>query len=133
MSARKDLKAALKPLLPRNWQIVTADKSLDEITKPALIISQRTITPAPNALGNHLVTFLLTVMDPRADEEAAEDALDNEVDDLLFAIDKTKGVWWTSAEKIVYQGKRAYQISLQAATERKEKYPWPRSQWTRSF
>ena len=120
MSARSDLASALKPHLPKRWMVVRADRPIDEIVVPTLMISQRTIEPAPNAAGNHLVTFRLTIMDPHDDENAAEDALDDEVDDLLFALDQVDGLWWTEAQKLTAQGKRAYQITLKAASARKE-------------
>lgn len=120
MSARKDLAAALRPLVPREWAILDADRNLDEQNVIALLVSQRTIAPAPNAAGTHLATLRVYVIDPHEDPDAAEDALDDAVETVCFGLDTIDALLWTTAEKVIYQGRRAYQITVQAFTHRKD-------------
>lgn len=121
MSARKDLAAALRPLVPKAWPIIDHDRNLDEITKIALLVSQRTVEPAPNATGTHKATLYVYVIDPHeADANAAEDALDDAVEIVCFGLDTIDALYWTAAEKVIYQGRRAYQITVQAFTVRKD-------------
>lgn len=120
MSARAALAAALRELVPADWQIVAVDRNLDESRRIVLLVSQRIIEPAPNAQGSHKATFRVYVIDPHVDPEAAEDALDDAVDELLFLLDAVEFVRWTRAEKVIYQDRRAYQIDLEAFTERKD-------------
>jgi hypothetical protein len=120
MSARKDVAAALRPLVPKKWAILDADRNIDETTEIALLVSQRTIEPAPNAAGNHRATLRVYVIDPHEDPDAAEDALDDAVELVCFALDTIDALYWTTAEKVIYQGRRAYQITVQAFTVRKD-------------
>ncbi|WP_157001435.1 hypothetical protein [Agromyces laixinhei] len=120
MSARKDLAAALVPLLPKKWQVIDHDRNLDKLAVIAVLVSQRRIEPAPNAQGSHKGTFRVFIIDPHTDVAAAEDALDDGVDTLLYALDGVQAVRWTNAEKVIYQDFRAYQITLEAFTERKD-------------
>lgn len=121
MSARKDLAAVFRKLVPRVWQIIDTDRSIDQVKKVAVLISQRRIEPAPsNPLGSHRVTFRVYVIDANSDPGAAEDALDNSVDTLLYAIDSVDAIRWTAAEKVIYQDRRAYEITVEAFSERIE-------------
>jgi hypothetical protein len=120
MSARKDLARELRKIVPKAWVIVDTDKALDETTRIALLISQRTIEPAPNAIGNHKVTLNLYVIDPHTDPDAAEDGLDDAVDTILFEFDRIPWASWTTASKVIYQGRRAYEIPIEAFTQPKE-------------
>ena len=123
MSARRDLARELRKLVPKAWKIVDTDRAIDDAKVTALLISQRTIERAPNAQGNHRVTLNLYVIDPHTDPDSAEDGLDNAVDSLLFTLDKSealRAVVWTTATKVVYQGRRAYEIPITVYTEPKE-------------
>ena len=119
MSARKDLATELGKLMPRTWQIIDTDELPDHIRKTAVLISQRRIQPAPgNPLGSHLVSFRVYVVDPHTDSGKAEDALDSAVDSLLYAIDGLDPIRWTAAEKVIYEQHRAYEITIEAFSER---------------
>lgn len=123
MSARKDLARELRKLVPKAYKIVDTERAVDESKVITLLVSQRTIDPAPNAQGNHRVTLNLYVIDPHNDPAGAEDSLDDAVDNILFAIDRSgslDSVSWSTAEKVVYQGRLAYQITITAYSEPKE-------------
>jgi hypothetical protein len=122
MSARKDIAGVLRGIVPKRWKILDADAALDALSVICLVVSQRNIEPAPNAIGNHKVTLFVFVVDPRDDAQASEDSLDNATDTVLFGIDDSGlSIRWTGARKITYQGHRAYEITIEAMSERKAK------------
>lgn len=116
MSERTTLRAAISKLVPRTWQIIDTDRQIDHVKTAAVLISQRTIAPAPNAAGTHIVTFRVYVVAATD----AEDALDDKVDTLLYAIDKIEAIRWTLANKVIYQDRTAYELTIEAFTERKD-------------
>lgn len=120
-SIRRQLVSALRPALPTRWRFVADESTIDRLTVPALLLSQRVIRRTPAApIGAHTVEFLLTVIDPTADLAKAETELDDELDTVLHILDATLGLVWKDATKKVWKERHlAYDVTLEV-TSRKE-------------
>ena len=101
MSARKELAATLKPLLPKTWQLVDSGRSVDLTKKTVVKIRQTTVRPLEVApIGLLGVDLIVTIRVPEQSTQAAEDRLDEEVTDLIHALDEAE-VLWTVCEKVL--------------------------------
>ena len=105
---------ALKPLLPEAWQIIPFSKNLDTITRPVVMLQLEEVQrhkDAPN--GARLVTYTLTVIEPKTDPGPADDSLEANLIDLLNAIDKSPGLAWSGAKRVVaHESNPAFDITL---------------------
>jgi len=120
-TVRDQLATALKPLLPKAWRIIPYTTNLDTVDGVTLMMRQTRIEKAPNSQGNHQVTLVLTVIDPHTDPQRAEDALDEEVGQLLYAFLPIEWLNWTVAERVVFgELNHAYDITLTLYTKAKE-------------
>lgn len=101
MSARTQLAAALKPLLPKAWKIIPYADQVDDQNTIVVILNQTRIAPNPAApIASHVVTCEALIVSPERDPAKAETALDDAVDDFLFALDAIDSVLWADAEKV---------------------------------
>lgn len=117
-SARAVLLAAVQPLVPAQWQLVTDESAQDDVQLPRVTLSQRTIGPATFAgTAVHVVGFTVTVTVPDSDLGAAEDALDDDIEVFIWALDSAR-VLWTEATKGLYDGRLGYQLGVQITTNR---------------
>lgn len=116
MDTRKELAAALKPLLPSRVKLVSVPRSLDgmEVNKPVVLLYRERRAKAPNAIGDYMDTFALWIITPGIDPSRAEDALDDILDDVILAIDGIKWIQWTSADRSLFGDAQAaaYRIEL---------------------
>lgn len=118
MSARTEIAAALKPLLPKSWKIVPYGDSLDVVSNVTVMVKLTRIEKVPTApLGAYLSHFTITVIDPSTDPAKSEDRLDDEVHALLAALDGINNTLWTQAEKVLFsETNLAWDIQAQAVT-----------------
>jgi len=101
MIARKVFADALRPLLPKGWQLVDGSRSVDVTKKTVVRIRQASIRPHRAApIGYHEVSLVVNIRIPEQSTEAAEDRLDAEVDDLIHALAGIN-VLWENAEKVL--------------------------------
>jgi hypothetical protein len=92
----------LADLVPAGWKIIdtfTLPKTIDQVT---VTITHTKIEKQPAApMSDNLVnTMVIRVTDPHEDLERAEDALDEEVLDLVYALRKSDRLVWLDAEKV---------------------------------
>jgi len=106
--------AALTPLLPADWKLVAYGANLDTLSSPVVRLQIKTIERHPAAPnGARLVTYTLTIIEPKTAPGAADDALDTNLLKLIEAIDATDGLGWSSAERVAAEtGNPAFDISL---------------------
>lgn len=109
---RHVLKAALKPLLPRGWKIIPYQNNPDTPSSVVVMLKLLRIARMEEAPdGAHTLEFTVTIISPHDDIEKAEDALDDQVLELTFALD-TLGILWTAAEKVIASDRLAYDITV---------------------
>lgn len=114
-TVRKNLMADLKPTLPRRWKIIPYGTKIDELTAKQVVamIILESVQRAPEApQGALLVTFSLIVIDPATGPATREDALDDDLTEMLWAIDEVETLSWTSAQRTIFQNRVAYDITL---------------------
>lgn len=105
-TARQQLAAALKPLLPKDWRIIPYQKNLDALSTTVVMLKLSHLTKLPAAPLSHVrTTWTITVADPSTDIEKAEDALDDEVTSVCLAINQIPGIKWVDATKVTFQDK----------------------------
>lgn len=100
------LEAQLKPLLPKRYQYVPTQRTIDRITKPLVMFKQerigRQIIEGRTVPGGRIVGATMTIAVPYEDTGNAERALDDDLITLLDAIDRIGNVRWTTAEKRIW-------------------------------
>lgn len=119
---RKALAKVLKPLLPRTWAIIDSSRAIDRITRTTVQLRQTEIKRTPGApLATHDIDFLVTIAVPEAATQAAEDKLDEQIDDLIHALD-VAGLAWRDCRKVVtFEGQRlGYDLTLTIHSTKKE-------------
>ncbi|SEM73404.1 hypothetical protein [Cryobacterium luteum] len=109
---RHVLAELLKPLLPLAWRIVPYQVTLDSPATVVVMLKQTRIERTAAApQGAHDIGFTVTISSPHDDFEKAEDALDDQVNTLIHALDGL-GIAWTTAEKVLDGTRLAYDITL---------------------
>jgi len=100
------LETQLRPLLPKRYQYVSTQRTIDRITKPLVMFKQerigRQIIEGRTVPGGRIVGATMTIAVPYEDTGNAERALDDDLITLLDAIDRIGNVRWTSAEKRIW-------------------------------
>lgn len=92
----------LKPLLPATWKLIPYQRMPQTISAPTVLFKQLSFTNLPEAPAAALeVAIVITVADPHLDQDRAEDALDDEVLELVFALDSLPNLSWSTAQKVL--------------------------------
>lgn len=109
----------LKPLLPRGWVLSPYARIPDSVEKTTVIVWLQNITRLPEApQSSHVTEYLVTVVSPAADPSQADEDLDDNIADLLHAIDQTPNtITWERAERASYNGTSlAFDITVRVIT-----------------
>jgi|AntAceMinimDraft_6_1070360.scaffolds.fasta_scaffold64024_2 hypothetical protein len=102
-STRIEAANLIRPAMPKKWAYIDDERSLNVISRPTLIISQRNIAPSTIApLALLTVTFAVIILSEHTDPTASENALDDLLITALKAIGTLPGLTWTNATKIVH-------------------------------
>jgi hypothetical protein len=116
-TAREQLVEALRPLLPPTWVVVPFSRNLDVISHPTVMVHASRIERSPAApLSKHIVTFTVTVLDPQKDPTRGQGALDDEVNELIFALDQITFANFLSAEPSFVQDYLGWDVALEVIT-----------------
>lgn len=118
MSAREVFTAELKKLVPKAWQVAGTGRSVDLTKKTVVRVRQTTIRPFEQAPdGLRAIDLKVTIRVPEQATEAAEDRLDEEVTDLIHALD-SMNVLWNECEKVYLDNTQTigYDITVTIAT-----------------
>lgn len=91
----------LKPLLPVTWRYIPNQATPKTISVPTLVYKLLEIEPLPEApLGALRNRIVLTLLTPFEGDVKAENALDNDVIELITALDPHSDIAWESARKV---------------------------------
>lgn len=97
---------SLKPLLPRRWTLAPYTRKPDDLDGVTVIVTLQKIERLPAApLGSQVATYLITIVDPSQDWSQADANLDDEIVDLISALDMVRNddglpvLRWTSADR----------------------------------
>ena len=110
MNSRRGLIAALVAKLPRKYQVV-GPRTLDapDAKRPVVMVIRTNTEPAPNYAGSYLSTFAIWVIQPKTIEP--DDDLDDDLDQVILALDAYDFVAWTGAERSTYLDQPAYRLT----------------------
>ncbi|MGP6170624.1 hypothetical protein ACTU6V_05385 [Microbacterium sp. A204] len=105
MSSDRALRAwfssQIKPLLPAGWRYIPNQDTPAQITVVTVVYKLLEIEPLAEApIGSNRNTIVLTVLSPHEDDVKAEDALDNDVIDMVTALDGHAKIAWSRAQKV---------------------------------
>lgn len=91
----------VRPNLPAGWRYIPNQNTPSTISVVTVVYKLLELEPLPEApMGSIRNTIVLTVLSPHEDDVKAEDALDNDVIDLLTALDGHPTISWTRAHKV---------------------------------
>lgn len=118
----------LKPVLPRRWNLAPYIRKPDDLDGVTVIVHLQKIERMPEApLGSQVATYLVTVVDPAQDWSQADEALDDEIVDLISALDSVRNenglpiLRWASADRNTWNDTYlAFDISVTAIITPKE-------------
>lgn len=97
---RNELRDRLRPVIPARYVLRPNGLALETITKPVLQIKQLGIRPAEEGgTGQLKVEMVLTMVSPLTSPQKAEDELDDDVVEMLAALDTIGWLTWTRADK----------------------------------
>lgn len=91
------------------------------LDRPTVMVHVSRIEHAPSApQSHHVTTFTVSVFDPQRDPDRVQGALDDEIGDLLFAIDALPWVAWSSAEasQLGEGGPLGWDVTLETITKK---------------
>lgn len=116
VNLREHVVGTLKPLLPARWNLKAANDLTDDIDRPTVVLvfqkwERSTIAPATQRVA----TFVLTILEPKTNPGPADDALDDDLAELLTAIEtagQELGMTWTTAERGVSHSKPGFDITI---------------------
>ncbi|MDJ0336436.1 hypothetical protein QMG83_14510 [Salinibacterium sp. G-O1] len=98
---REQLADQLRPLLPAAWKLVDVERNVDATNTPVVQLKLGDIAKTDAApQGMFTSTWTITIISPHQDITKAEYQLDDDVIDLLFALDTIPGVQWSAAKKV---------------------------------
>jgi hypothetical protein len=120
-TSRQQLVAALKPHLPPKWKLVEYSRNLDVLDRPTVMVHASKIERAPQApLSAYLTTCTVSVFDPQDDPARAQGSLDDEVLELIAALDQIGFINWTEAEatQLRQDGPLGWDITLEVLTKK---------------
>jgi hypothetical protein len=112
----------LRPMLPDTWDIKPGESTPATLAKPTLYMDFGGIVPLSAApMGAVQVNFTLTIADHHADVAMAEDGVDEQIFDLISALDAHPTILWTDAKKIriPQNNALAWQIDINTTVKKK--------------
>lgn len=102
MSTLTDVVDALKAELPATIQVVPYATTLDNVTKPMVMVSLTEVRPIPEVPKHRTYAFDLVVISPYQAPERESDLVDLTNTVLGTVEDADLGILWESATRSVY-------------------------------
>jgi len=118
-SFRKEAAAQLRAALPTKWTFIDDERSLNALSRPTVVMSQRDLEPSLIAPLSYIsASFAVIVLSHHTDPVTAENALDDLLVETLRAIRTLPGLTWTNATKVVHQERHmGYEITTLATIQ----------------
>jgi alcohol dehydrogenase YqhD (iron-dependent ADH family) len=114
VSLRSDIAEVLKAELPAEYHVMAYLKTLDNTSRPVVMIHRSEVTKAPMHHLDHAVT--LHVLVPETLGEEAEDAADKALESVLRLVEQMNNLDWTKAERASYENFTGFIVTLTAST-----------------
>lgn len=112
-SAREQITEVVAPLLPTAWKLVPYIDSFDQLSQVTVMLHASRIEPHPvTSASAFQLTFEATVADPQKDASRVWDALDDEVMELIAALDAVDSLGFVSAEPLAIGNAFAWNVTF---------------------
>lgn len=112
-TAREQVTEAVAPLLPKAWRLMPYIDTVDQLSQVTVMLHASRIAPHPTTpLGEFELTFEATVIDPLKDPSRVWDSLDDEVLELIAALDTIDGLHFTEAEPLAIGNAFAWNVTF---------------------
>ena len=122
MNVRTLLADQLRAALPPKWDVIDHGVTLENPTKPVVVVKQTNAAKNPGAPRMYRdFTFTLGLVEPGLDVDKVEDALDADLDLVLDALDTLEipGLLWTGADRVTFDSRfHGYEIHVNITTEK---------------
>lgn len=116
-TAREQLLAQLRPLLPDGWQVVPSQRNYDDTQGVVVQLKLQSVARFPAApIGGYLTSWVLTITTGQQDVERAEGDLDDALLEFLAALDAVNRSLWTSAVAVADGNRLGYDVALTIQT-----------------
>lgn len=115
MSLRSDIADVLKEELPATYAVLPYVKALDNTARPVVMVHRSEVTKAELSHLTHAVTLHVLVPDTLG--EAAEDAADKALEDVLRLVEAMNNLDWSKADRAPYENFTGWEITLTATTK----------------
>lgn len=114
MTARQLVVDELRLRLPEDEvDVGLATAGLGTLTRAAVRVRVDTVRPSTNPQAWHTYDLALVIVSALQDAEAAEAELDDLLLDVLFAVEDTESLVWTTATRVtVDDSLHGYQVAL---------------------
>jgi len=121
-SVRSWLAEQLKPLLPEGWRLLEVSSLPDTLSTVTVVLKHLGMRPLAEAPKGHLLNeVVVTIADPHGNLDKADDELDNNVLDLVHALDSVKKIIFTEAKKVLVDERwLGWDITCSTITRKKE-------------
>lgn len=121
MGLRTDFTDALRAALPPTWKVYGYGPMLDNPQHVTLICRQKRVEPTKGAPRRYRdAGFTIALVEPGIDPLKVEDALDNDVETLLDALEALPfpGLQFESAERVLFDNRfHGYDVAVTITTE----------------
>lgn len=130
MTARAEVVALLGAHLPADVDVIPYARQIDPPDRDTVMVRVDALRPAPEQGLTDVDVALVCIVPGGEEAEAAETALDELVEDVVYAVTREtipNGVRWVSATRAVYGEPNptnpAYEVALVVRTEKQEPTP----------
>ena len=130
MNVRDTIADFIVPLLPSTWKVVPYSTNLDVLDTVVVMFKQTSVERLMNGAGrvrnSYLHSITCTVIDPHQDLKRSQDALDDELMQVLIALDGYDNLWWEDANSGNYNAEiLGYDISIKVISTKAVEPPAP--------
>jgi hypothetical protein len=121
-TVRETVVGQLRELLPDTWDVKGGQAKPAKLSRPTLYVNYAALDVLPAAPLAHIsVEFVLTVGDFHEDLKLSEDAVDEQIIDLILALDAHPTLAWSRATKLRIEGNDALGWTLGVTTTARKK------------
>ncbi|MFJ3392024.1 hypothetical protein [Leifsonia aquatica] len=113
VNVRQTIIDGIKPLLPKRWKLLPNNPNLDTLSQVTVTVRIDRIERTREAPQSHRDYYgVIRVIDPSQSIDKVDDAIDDDIIDLLNAIDELPLLSWTTAERGQVEGTQNFAFDI---------------------
>jgi hypothetical protein len=117
LTTREQLAAQLRPLLPKAWKLIPYSRNLDVLSQTAVMFHATAIRPTA-IQGVIEVDYTVSVISPKVDTDRAQTDLDDDVLEVIHALDTLDWLLFREATPTVVQDNLSWDITITVNTNK---------------